>query len=139
ITGIHADPADLTLVLASPSGAPSEQDHKALRRFVEEGGRVIATGAGGAAFLGGTTDPSRSRSADPAMYTAVLPSRRATGAPTIRIAPEAEDPRLDPAYVPIYGSDREAVVRAARIGRGLAIWWAGSTPLSNAAIGDAGH
>lgn len=140
ITALAVDPAETTLVLASPSASASEQDRKALHRFLEAGGRVIATGAAGASFLGGPVEATEPLSVDaPTTYVPTFPSRLASGAPRIRIAPETEHPPLDATFFPIYGPENDAVVRAARIGQGMAIWWAGSTPLSNAAVAEPGH
>jgi hypothetical protein len=44
-----------------------------------------------------------------------------------------------PQYIPLYGDDHEEVVRSARIGNGLAVWWAGNTPIANRSIDAAGH
>jgi hypothetical protein len=51
VAAIRHAPERTVLVLASPSEAPSEQDVKALRAFLEKGGRVLATGPAAATFL----------------------------------------------------------------------------------------
>jgi hypothetical protein len=139
LTALTADPSTTVLVLASPSGPPSDQDRRALRRFLEAGGVVLATGIGGAVFLNGHAEeksagrPSRF----PTPYSAALPSPLTAGAPRITMAPEAESVRFDPPYIAVYGPEEGGVVRTSLVGDGRAIWWAGSTPLSNDAVSDA--
>jgi hypothetical protein len=140
ITALPANPWTITLVLASPSIDPSAQDKHALRRFIERGGVVLATGSAGARFLGALTGGpggGRPATAEPFLRTGVSPL--SAGAPQIRMAPETEAAGFDDGYLAVYGTERDAAVRTARIGRGQAIWWSGSTPLSNTAIAQPGH
>lgn len=141
ITALSVDPSETALVLASPSGEPSDLDRKALQEFLDDGGLVLATGAGGADFLAAAPKAAARLPPElaPRTYMAALPSPLTVGAPQIVMAREIERPWLDPSYVAIYGSESDGVVRAAYVGEGRAIWWAGSTPLTNAAIADPGH
>jgi len=141
LTAVTVDPSTAVLVLASPSEPPSDQDRRALRRFLEAGGVVLATGTGGADFLSGKVDDKTAGepSPSPTSYSATLPSPLTAGAPRITMAPEAESVRFDPPYISIYGTKEGGVVRTSLVGDGRAIWWAGSTPLSNDAVSDAGN
>jgi hypothetical protein len=141
LTAVSADPSTTVLVLASPSEPPSDQDRRALRRFLEAGGVVLATGTGGAAFLNGKADDETASEPSPfaTPYSAALPGPLTAGAPHITMAPEAQSVRFDPPYISIYGPEEGGVVRTSVIGEGRAIWWAGSTPLSNDGVSDAGN
>jgi hypothetical protein len=141
LTAVTVDPSTAVLVLASPSEPPSDQDRRALRRFLEAGGVVLATGTGGAEFLSGKVDDKTAGepSPSPTSYSATLPSPLTAGAPRITMVPEAESVRFDPPYISIYGPEESGVVRTSLVGDGRAIWWAGSTPLSNDAVSDAGN
>jgi hypothetical protein len=140
VTAVAADPASTALVLASPAEPPSDQDRRAIRRFLEAGGLVLATGRVGAAFLGGQVeDESPVTPSPPTEYSPTVPSSLASGALRITMAPEAESVRFDPAFLIIYGADRAGVVRTSLVCGGRAVWWAGSTPISNDAIASAGN
>lgn len=140
LTAITAEPARTTLVLASPLEGPSAMDRRALEAFVAAGGRVLATGSVGARFLGGRAPtPASAVADDPRSYPAVSPGVLTTDAPSITMSPEVTDVLLNDTYHAVYGSPTEAVVRQASRGRGLAVWWAASTPLTNAAIRDDGN
>lgn len=161
------DPAHTTLIITSPRRGPSEQDRRALRRFVEAGGLVLATAADDAFFPGlkgaHEPDPFTARpkrapyrpvptgavptgpvptgavpaAAVPAGGPAAHPDPLTIGAPEIQIAPELIDVPADKTFTRIYESRDEqphAGVMASSLGKGRIIWWAGSTPLTNAHI-----
>lgn len=142
------DPAHTTLIITSPRRGPSEQDRRALRRFVEAGGLVLATAADDAFFPGlkgahepdpFTARPKRApyRVVPAAGEQAARPDPLTIGAPEIQIAPELIDVPADKTFTPIYESRDEqphAGVMASRLGKGRIVWWAGSTPLTNAHI-----
>ena len=135
-------PEQTLLVLASPSDAPSEQDVRALRAFIDRGGRVLATGSGSAAFLRGVPRHT-SKSADlrlgrPRRQNRALPSAITAGVESVEM-PAAPPLPLSSPFVVLYGTDEAPAVLAARLGKGEAVWWAGSTPLVNGAIGRPGH
>lgn len=138
LTAITAAPATTTLVIASPSLAASDLDRNALHRFMERGGVVLATGPAGANFLGATAAKDKYEE-DASEYSPAIPSPLAAGAPGIHMAQEAESPRLGEVFLTVYGTAPDGVVQTARIGAGRAIWWAGSTPLTNEALAEPGH
>lgn len=140
VAHLPLDPSRDMLVLASPAEAISDGDRAAAKRFVEEGGLLLATGQ---AFQllphAGFQSPGSGHTPGQKTYRAVLPSPLTAGAPTIRLHEEA---RLagDPwPYVPVYDDGQLAGVLAAHIGRGRVVWWAGSDPLLNGAIDEPGH
>jgi len=138
----HA-PDRTLLVLASPSEAPSEQDVRALRTFIERGGRVLATGPAGAAFLPGVPrsgskggDPRPGR---PRPHVRALPSAMTSGVREVDMPAAAAPLPLSSPFVVVYGTDEAPAVLSARLEKGEAVWWADSTPLVNGAIDRPGH
>jgi hypothetical protein len=138
----HA-PEQTLLVLASPSEAPSEQDVRALRTFIERGGRVLATGPASAAFLPGVPGP-KSKSGDlrlgrPRRHDRALPSAITSGVGSVDMPAAAAPLPMNSPFVVVYGTDEAPAVLSARLEKGDAVWWAGSAPLANGAIGRPGH
>jgi hypothetical protein len=132
--------------MADPREPASEQDRRSLQAFVAAGGTVLVTGCVGASFLSALSAPepgsvARRTPRGELEYgiRPALPSPLTAGAPRIAMSPPCAPPLLDPQYVTLYASDRVDVVRAARLGRGLAVWWAGNTPIANDSIDSEGH
>ena len=136
-------PEQTLLVLASPLETPSDQDVRALRRFIERGGRVLATGSAGAAFLPGAPRPT-SKSVDPRLgrprrQDRALPGAITDGVKSIDMPAAAAPLPVNSPFVVVYGTDQAPAVLTARLEKGDAVWWAGSTPLANGAIGRPGY
>jgi hypothetical protein len=136
-------PERTALVLASPSDSPSEQDVRALRTFIERGGRVLATGPASAAFLPGVPR-SGSKGGDfrpgrPRRHVRALPSAIASGVESVELPAAATPLPLTSPFVVVYGTDEAPAILSARLEKGDVVWWAGSTPLVNGAIGRPGH
>jgi hypothetical protein len=107
LVAIQADPKQTILVVTSPSPSrhPSNQDRRALRRFVEDGGIVLAAGVGEGYLpdLTGVPTPALDMSeSKPLAYRAALPSPLTRGAASIRIAPEVIAVSNNETYLPIY-------------------------------------
>jgi hypothetical protein len=134
-----ADPSDTVLILASPTERASEQDRRALQAFIARGGIVLVTGCEGASFIADGAATAGEEFSAAREFAVSLPSPIAEGAPRISMASPCRQPLLGPPYVTLYGDDRAQVVKAARIGEGLVVWWAGNTPLSNSSIDAPGH
>jgi Domain of unknown function (DUF4350) len=134
--------ANATLILAEPQGAPTIDERSSLKRFIERGGRVIATGTSGAFFL-----PEHRVAPDPIAgmtwrrISSRSPSFITRAAPDITVAPQAYWD-TDAAVLPLYGdvddSSRVRVIKA-NVGRGEVIWWASSTPFTNAGAREPGN
>src|SRR5215469_9202693 len=80
-TELAGDPAQQVLILANPLQPPTSEEVTALRRFLERGGRIVATGAVVSEFLPGgqffvETDGIEGESNFPAL----LPSPLTSGA-----------------------------------------------------------
>jgi Domain of unknown function (DUF4350) len=143
VAAIRHAPERTLLVLASPLDAPSEQDVRALRTFIARGGRVLATGSASAAFLPGVPRPdSKSgepRPGRPRRHDRALPSAITSGVGSVDMPAAAAPLPLHSPFVVVYGTDEAPAVVSARLERGEAVWWAGSTPLVNGGIGRPGH
>ena len=127
----------VTLVLAEPIETPTAAARQALRRFMERGGRVVATGLAGATYLehSAVLDPVRGLTWE--RVRATSPSAVTRAAPVITLAPRSSWPSQTRA-IPLYGADEARVVRLT-IGAGDAIWWAAATPLTNAGLREPGN
>src|SRR5688500_3938310 len=147
VAALRHVPERTMLVLASPSERPSEQDVKALRAFLENGGQVLATGPTAAeAFLPGVParNPKTASSGDPRLARARRQDRALPGAITdavesIEMAASTSPLAADSPYVVVYGSEQAPAVLSARVEKGQAMWWASSAPLANGAIGRPKH
>jgi len=138
-------PADLaeasgtTLILAEPSDAPTKEEQNHLRKFLEAGGHVIATGALVRLFL-----PESRIVPDPVSgmawkkLSAQSPSFITHAAPEITLAPQAYW-RSDGFAVPLYGDGDKQMVVKYKSGKGEVIWWASATPLTNAGLKEPGN
>lgn len=132
-------PRSATLVLADPQEAPTREEREALKNFLREGGRIIATG-----MFSGTYLPENESVPDVLLgstwkkASAVSPSAITRAAPQITIAPQARWPLYSPAYA-LYGDGEEVVVVKYPYGRGEVFWWAAATPLTNAGLKEQGN
>lgn len=129
------------LIIAEPLMPPSRLDMRALLSFVEGGGVILATGPLASQFLAGIP-PAPKESAplgEPGEVSAALPSALSAGVPRVRMATAQSAVLATSPYLTIYGTDARPAILAARLGKGLAVWWAGPTPLTNAALSEPGH
>ncbi|HVB36732.1 MAG TPA: DUF4350 domain-containing protein [Candidatus Acidoferrales bacterium] len=139
-TDLPLNASNEVLILAEPAQAPSEEERFAISEFVQNGGRVVATGASASEFLpeaskfeqGDTFEDKKS-------FHALVPSPIVRGAPQITMtAPENWVP-VPPRQIVLYGNDETAAVVSYRFGKGQIIWWAAPTPLTNGSIRDSGN
>jgi hypothetical protein len=129
------------LILADPLLPPSQGDVRALLAFIEQGGTVLATGGAAGAFLPGLPWKPGAAAADaeapaPVAVDAAIPSRLSEGVPRATMVPAQSALTDTSRYVTIYGTNARPAILAARIGKGTAIWWSGSTPLTNAGVAE---
>jgi hypothetical protein len=134
-----SDAAQTTLILVEPERFPTTEERGLLRQFLEQGGRVIATGPSGALFL-----PEHDAVPDPIggmtwkRVTSQSPSSITRAAPEITLAPQASWTPGSYA-VPLYAQGDKHVVVTYRVARGEVIWWASATPLTNAGLLEPGN
>ncbi len=124
----------ILLILAEPMQFPSAKERKALEDFVKGGGHVLFTGSGIRMFFP-EADVSQIPP-DPGWksFSPSIPSRIARGAAHVTIQPQAYWGRFSESQLVLYGESDSAVVVTWNVGQGQVLWWAGSTPLSNAGI-----
>jgi hypothetical protein len=137
---ITDDPSNTVLVLADPVQPPAEDERAAITSFLEEGGRVFATGPSASMLLPRAKSFTPSYDFDqPAHFSPQAPSPIMRGAPDITmLPPESWSPDV-PGDVIVYGDQDTAAVVTYRFGKGEVVWWAAATPLSNGAIRDASN
>ena len=141
LTALRRTPDRTVLILAAPVEAPSQQDIRVLRNFVEAGGIVLTTGRSGGVFLPGVPVPA-ARDVFPEDLTAVpaaIPSPLTLGVPQIEVHRASKPLAAVSNFVTVYGDDSSPAVVMARFGSGIAVWWADSWPLTNEGISTAGH
>lgn len=124
------------LILADPDPPPPTSDDRiAVRRFLEAGGRVLATGPSAAPYLPNALafTPALPWEAN-RRFSAREPSPLARGVAAIELpGPRAWHPR-EPAHLVAFGDGKAAAVVTWPFGRGEVIWWASSVPLTNGGI-----
>jgi hypothetical protein len=133
-TELKGDPDEVLLILAEPIQPPSEAERKALLNFVKRGGHVLFTGAQIGEFFPGA-DISRAHPApDWKVFSPSIPSHLARGAQRVTIRLQTYWGRLNESQLALYGESSSPVVVSWNLGDGQVLWWAGSTPLTNAGI-----
>lgn len=134
------DPSHTVLVLADPVQTPTEDERAAIASFLEEGGRVFASGPSASGLLPQARSFAASYNFDePAHYSPQAPSPIMRDAPDIAMIPaESWSPDL-PGQVIVYGDQDTAAVVTYRFGKGEVVWWADASPLTNGAIRDASN
>ena len=131
--------AGTTLILAEPSDAPTTEERKHLRQFVENGGHVIATGAFVGLFLPQSgIVPAPLSGMTWKKLSAQSPSSVTHAASEITLAPQAYwEP--ESFALPLYGDGDKQMVVKYKFGKGEVIWWASATPLTNAGLKEPGN
>jgi hypothetical protein len=126
--------SNILLILADPTEIPTIKEREAIARFVEEGGHVLFTGSNISSFFPGAhlseipPDPKWS------FYSPNIPSAVDRNAQTIVIQPQAYWGELSEEELALYGEADSRAVVSWGMGDGKLLWWAGSTPLTNAGI-----
>jgi hypothetical protein len=137
---LSAPGRDKVLILADPMRLPNGEDRAAIRRFVESGGRVLATGPTAAPFLpGASTFNAGAPWEPPEEFAAVAPSPLARGVSQVSMLPPTDWHPKSLEQVTVFGNKQTAAVVSWEFGTGEVIWWAASTPLTNGGIRDAGN
>jgi hypothetical protein len=129
-----ADADEILLILAEPGQSPSEQERKALTEFVKRGGHVLFTGSRIVEFFPGADISSEEPDPVSETFSPNMPSHLGHGAQHVSILPKAYWGQLSESQLTLYGEVASPVVVSWNLGDGQVLWWAGSTPLSNAGI-----
>lgn len=133
------DPANTVLVLAVPVQPPTQDEKNELETFIARGGRILAVGPTAMSFsakqkIQFEVAPSPEwHEFQPEVLTSI------TRAGTIAMSPAGYWKNPSTAYLVHYSDDGRPIVVSYRIGKGEVVWWAGSTPLTNIGISQAGN
>jgi len=131
---------DQILILANPLQPPTSEDIAALRRFLDGGGRIVATGENVAEFLPGGQKFAESDDAEgETQFPALLPSPLTSGAPEISMAPPSDWHSGKVDQVAVYGNSDTAAVVTYAVGKGTIVWWGSPSPLTNRGIKEPGN
>ena len=138
---LEGDPRSKVLILANPLQTPTKEDIAALRRFLDRGGRIVATGENAAKFLPGAHhfEENDDVEDDDTRFPAALPSPLTNGAPEISMAPPQEWQPGQTEQIVVYGDKDTAAVVTFAVGQGKVIWWGSPSPLTNRGIKKPGN
>jgi hypothetical protein len=136
---LPSDPKHTVLVLASPYREPSRDEQNALQTFLSEGGKILVTGANAPGYLPKVdVETEALQIPSPKEYQPQLLTPLTRGG-AIQMSPAAYWKGNLPGTLVHYADENRPIVVSYNFGRGEVIWWASSTPLSNAAIGKSGN
>ncbi len=133
-TELDAGSENILLILAEPMQPPSDKERKALADFVSGGGHVLFTGANIRDYFPEAQISSEQPDADFASFSPNIPSRLTRDAERISLRAKAYWGKPSPEQLELYGKPGSAAVVSWVKGDGDLVWWAGSTPLTNAGI-----
>jgi hypothetical protein len=122
------------LILVEPAQKPSKEERDALQDFLVKGGRVLFCGAEIRTFFPPATLSNTRESSRWQVLTPTMPSSISRGAEHIEMGFRRAWGSLKPGQIQIYGEPGSPAVVTVGVGAGELIWWAGATPLTNAAI-----
>ncbi len=136
---LPVDAANTVLVLARPHHPPSQSEKNELQTYLSRGGKILATGATAENYL-----PQADSEREPLLSPIgkeyhpqlLTPLTRGGG---IQMSPAAYWKKSSTAFLAHYSDDGRPIVVSYKVGKGEVIWWGGTTPLTNAAIGSSGN
>jgi uncharacterized protein DUF4350 len=137
---LEGDPKNQVLILANPLQPPTAEDVAALHRFLQGGGRIVATGDDVAEFLPGAAKFEETDAAEgETRFPALLPSPLTAGAPVISMAKPNDWHPVKIDQIAVYGDQDTAAVVTYVVGKGTVVWWGSPSPLSNQGIREPGN
>lgn len=136
---LPANPQHTVLVMASPYAQPTRDEQNALQTFLSEGGKVLVTGRNVPSYLP-KTDVEREplQTPSPKEYKPQLLTPLTRGG-AIQMSPAAYWKGQSAGTLVHYADEDRPIVVSYNVGHGEVIWWASSTPLTNAAIDKSGN
>jgi hypothetical protein len=139
-TELDEDSAHEVLVFADPLMPPTSEEKSRILGFLQNGGRVVATGFGAASLLPEAESfAPADELEDKVKFPALLPSPLIADAPEITMAPPKDWKPARVSHLVVYGNKDTAAVITYHIGKGQVIWWGSETPLTNRGIREPGN
>jgi hypothetical protein len=139
-TEIGGTSRDEVLILAGPTQAPSDDERSAIFDFLQQGGRVVASGSGAAKLLPDAPPLTQNYlTEETSKFPALLPSPLMRGAPEISMFPPEDWQPKSPSQLVVYGNQETAAVITYQVGKGQVIFWGDSAPLTNGGIRESGN
>jgi hypothetical protein len=127
-------PGDV-LILVDPFEGGSSSEVAAIRRFVVDGGRILAMGANARQVV---PDLQAAGAADydpeTKTFSALLPSSITRSAPEITMSSPDTFTSSPHPWLELYGKGDQIAVVSYRVGKGELIWWASASLLTNGMI-----
>ena len=133
-TEIPDEPDGVVLIIADPFESPTREEREALQDFVEEGGQVLFTGPRIETFFPDAKVTAGFPTLEWKTFSADFPSNYTIGAPKIVLQTGTTWLGTAPSQLALYGEKYSPVIISWRVGDGRVLWWAASTPLTNAGI-----
>ena len=137
LAALTLDRPSTVLVVAEPAEAPTNGDRRAIQDLAAAGATVLLTGCGGASFLAGS-DVAGSGPVPARTFAPRMASPLTDGVSRLTMRADCGSWNGGSRYAVLYGDAAGAAVRVMRTGRGAIVWWAGTSPIANASIGDSG-
>jgi len=125
---------NVLLILAEPSQPPGDKERQALAQFVGDGGHVLFTGGNIRNYFPDADVSGIPPDPDWKTFHPKIPTWLGQGARNVTIQPAAYWGKLSAYQLALYGEGESTAVVSWSYGEGEILWWAGSTPLSNAGI-----
>ncbi|HYL61749.1 MAG TPA: DUF4350 domain-containing protein [Candidatus Methylomirabilis sp.] len=138
-TALAADATNQVFVLADPIQIPTPEETEALRRFLQRGGRILATGELAATFLPEAQIFEESDELEEQAFPALAHTPLTEDAKEISMAPPFEWHPHARNQVIVYGNEETAAVVTYPAGAGQVIWWGSPSPLTNRGIKESGN
>lgn len=127
------------LVMALPTASPLPQERAALRNYLVRGGKILISGTTVDSYVpDADTETEPLPSPISKVYVPRLVTSITRGGP-IEMAPGAYWKKRSTSFLVHYEDEGRPIVVSYGVGRGQIIWWASSSPLSNADIGRSGN
>jgi Domain of unknown function (DUF4350) len=134
------DPQNQVLILTNPLEPATSEETAAFRRFLERGGRILATGDDVSEFLPGGQKFTETDDAEgETKFPALLPSPLTSGAPEISMATPSDWHPAKTDQLAVYGNKDTAAVVTYTVGKGTIVWWGSPSPLTNRGIKEPGN
>src|ERR1051326_4928550 len=138
-TELPVQPVHTVLVLAGSYRPPSPQEKNALQTYLSQGGKILATGSNVWMYLPRAETEYEPLPAptwkeyQPQLLTPI------TRGGAIQMSPGAYWKDSSTAILVHYADENRPIVVSYKVGKGEVIWWAASTPLTNAAVNKSGN